>query len=117
MATRKVVRTSAAQRARFALVAALYREQVGHEIARRRRELDLSQADLAERIGVRPQTVSRWERGENLGHQRNLELVREALETTIPDLLSNIEGNGNRAETQLDRIEARLAAIERKLGI
>lgn len=117
MATRKVAHTSSRERAKFALMAALYREQVGEQIARRRRELDLSQAELANRIGVRPQTVSRWERGENLGHQRNLERVCEALETTIPELLAHIEGNGNRAETQLDRIEHRLEQIERKLGI
>ncbi len=34
-----------------------------NEIKRARRRLSLSQVELAEKLGVHPMTVSRWERG------------------------------------------------------
>lgn len=38
---------------------------VGHQLRERRDELDLTQGDLAQRIGIRPESVSATERGKN----------------------------------------------------
>jgi transcriptional regulator with XRE-family HTH domain len=94
-------------------MAVLYREQVGQAIRRRRLALGLTQDDLADRIGVKGQTVSRWERGANLGTEENLESVAQALETTLTALMAEIKAPADGSPrtgriSQLDRIEAKL---------
>lgn len=96
---------------RLALLAVMHRETIGQRIAERREALGLSQEQLAERIGVRAQTVSRWERGANLGRIGNLDRVAEALEITMSDLMADLEptnGNGQQEKSTdaTDRIEA-----------
>lgn len=108
--------TKAALSARYALVAALYKQQLGVLIARMREDLGLTQKQLAERAHVaEAQTVSRWERGERV--PQDLEAVAAALETTAADMLRQLEPLGQRqrkamnadgGRSQLDRIEARL---------
>lgn len=41
-------------------------EQIGQFIQSCRRELGLTQAEMGERMGVSPQSVSNWERGVSL---------------------------------------------------
>lgn len=41
-------------------------EQIGNFIAAMRKEKGLTQAQLAERLGVNNKTVSRWETGKNI---------------------------------------------------
>lgn len=62
---------------------------VGQQLARRREELDLTQDDLAKRIGVSGRTVSAIERGMNAIQRKN----RSAWETA----LSLAPGTINRA--------------------
>lgn len=116
--------TNAAGRARFALVAALYKKQLGDVIRERREALGLTQKDLAERSSVEePQTVSRWERG--LNAPTDLEAVARALETTADELLRQLrpvnQKERRRLEpygpTQLDRIERKLDALLLSAGI
>ena len=38
------------------------KETMGTEIARRRKELEMTQLDLAEKMGVTDKAVSKWER-------------------------------------------------------
>lgn len=110
--------TNRAERARFALVAALYKQQLGTVIRECREELGLTQKELADRANVEePQTVSRWERG--LNSPTDLEAVARALETTPEDLLARLKPIGQKARrrlmpsegTQLDRIEQKLDDI------
>lgn len=104
--------TNRVQSARFALVAALYKEQIGAAIKRRRKELDLTQKQLADLAHVEEgQTVSRWERGVN--SPTDLEAVAGALQTTVHELLAGLDpipqAQRRRMEphglSQLDRIE------------
>lgn len=44
----------------------LDREQIGLRISVLRKKMGLSQADLAEKLGISPQAVSKWESGKNL---------------------------------------------------
>lgn len=111
--------TNRADRARFALVAALYKQQLGEVIRERRESLGLTQKDLAQRANVEEaQTVSRWERG--LNSPTDLDAVARALDTTAEELLRQLKPIGQKerrrlvpheAGTQLDRIEAKLDAI------
>lgn len=52
--------------------------EIGKAIRRRRRELDMSQLQLAQRAGVSEGSVRRWEKGENLTVD-SAELVLKAL--------------------------------------
>lgn len=80
---------------RLRLVVVMHRETIGQRISDQRKRLNLSQEALAERIGVRAQTVSRWERGANLGRISNLDRVAEALEITVGDLMADLDTNTN----------------------
>jgi transcriptional regulator with XRE-family HTH domain len=50
---------------------------LGEKILRKRLELSLTQLELAMKLGVNDQTISRWETGESMPrakHQTNLEV-------------------------------------------
>lgn len=60
----------------------------GALIAGRRRELGLSQAELAERLHVTDKAVSRWETGRGMPAIDSLEPLAEALGLTVSELLA-----------------------------
>lgn len=106
-------------------MAVMYRDQLGAAIRRQRKKLGLSQEEVADRMrergspGTTGQSVSRWERGANLASDRNLELIAEALEISLPDLMAGLEvprrtgrpGEQPPPPSQLDRIEAMLSEV------
>jgi len=109
--------------ARFALVAALYRQQLGEVIKARREDLGLTQKDLADRANVEePQTVSRWERGINA--PTDLEAVARALEWEVDEMLRRLTPLGQKERrqlsphgpSQLDRIEQMLDKVMLAVG-
>lgn len=115
--------TNRPQPARYALVAALYKEQLGDQIKRRREELDLTQAELATLAHVKESTtVSRWERGER--SPNDLEAVARALQTTASEMLRELGAvpQANRRKmlpggaTQLDRLEGKVDELLLKLA-
>ena len=57
-------------------------------VAARRNALGITQAQLAERVGVDTETVSRFERGKHLPSLKTLERLAGELTTTIADLLA-----------------------------
>lgn len=61
--------------------------RLSRNIASRRRMLDLTQAQLAERLGVDTETLSRFERGKHLPSLATLERLAEQLQTTVATLL------------------------------
>ncbi|MDO4315239.1 MAG: helix-turn-helix transcriptional regulator [Oscillospiraceae bacterium] len=63
----------------------------GQLIAARRRALDLSQAELAERLHVTDKAVSRWETGRGMPAIDSLEPLAEALGLSVSELLSGRE--------------------------
>lgn len=60
----------------------------GALIAGRRKELGLSQTELAERIHVTDKAVSRWETGRGMPAIDSLESLAEALSLTVSELLA-----------------------------
>lgn len=62
--------------------------RVARNIGIRRRALGLTQAQLAERLGVDTETLSRFERGKHAPTLKNLVRLASLLQTTVADLLS-----------------------------
>ena len=62
-------------------------KMVGKQIALLRFAKQMTQADLAERLGISFQAVSKWERGENLPDVAILPQLANVLETTIDNIL------------------------------
>lgn len=61
---------------------------LGANIAERRKKLGWTQAELAERIGVDTETVSRFERGSNLPSLQRLENLADALKIPLFQLVA-----------------------------
>ena len=61
--------------------------RLSRNIASRRRELNLTQAQLAERLCVDTETLSRFERGKHLPSLATLERLAAQLQTTVAILL------------------------------
>ena len=59
----------------------------GNYIAARRKELGMTQANLAEKIHVTDKAVSRWERGVGLPDIDNLEALAKALDVSLVSLM------------------------------
>lgn len=65
--------------------------KLSRNIAARRRALGLTQAQVAERLGVDTETLSRFERGKHLPSLLTLERLSGLLATSVGDLLSEQE--------------------------
>ncbi|MDZ8239240.1 MAG: helix-turn-helix transcriptional regulator [Nostoc sp. ChiQUE01a] len=72
-------------------------QRFGKAVRKRRREMDLSQEDLAERAELHRTYVSTLERGLVNPTLETIEKVAAALEISISDLLTNygVERGGN----------------------
>lgn len=63
-------------------------KRLGKNIAERRKQLEWTQEQVAERVGVDAETISRFERGVNLPSLLTLEKLSTALRLTVGDLMS-----------------------------
>ena len=61
-------------------------ERLGHRIARQRRAAGLTQAELAEKVGVQPETISRLETGKRRVSLEMLALISESLSLELHEL-------------------------------
>ena len=64
------------------------REMLGRFIAQRRKERNLTQRELAEKLHVTDKAVSKWERGAGCPDISLLEPLAEALELSVDQLLT-----------------------------
>lgn len=83
--------------------------RLSKNIAARRSELGLTQAQLAERLGVDPETLSRFERGRHAPSLLTLERLACLLHTTAGELLAEAPRE-NSADAQI--ISSWLAGLE-----
>src|SRR5437016_12612536 len=77
--------------------------KLGANIAARRKARKWSQEDLAERLGVASETISRFERGATLPSLLTLQRVGQILRSPITELLAD-------TSSQLDEQAAAIAA-------
>lgn len=80
---------------------------MGSQIRSRRTELGISQAQLAEQVGVHALTVSAWERNAKAPTESRLEQIAKALKTT-PAALRYGEGDAASAYTPRPTTRRRL---------
>ena len=78
--------------------------KTGGLIAQVRREKELTQRDLAERLHVSVQAVSKWERGRSCPDVGLLEPLAEALGLTVTELLSGQRGEEPKEELVRDSL-------------
>jgi transcriptional regulator with XRE-family HTH domain len=86
-------------------------QSIGARLRARRRQLGLSQTDLAEKLGISFQQVQKYERGSNRIAASTLMVAAEALTTTVAWLVGE-EGLGREEDDELFRALARPGAIE-----
>lgn len=67
------------------------RKVIGANIASIRRQLLLSQRDLASRLHVHQTMVARWELGQAIPRRETLAKIAEALEVSVDDLIKGPE--------------------------
>ncbi|WP_242360063.1 helix-turn-helix domain-containing protein [Anaeromyxobacter sp. SG17] len=84
-------------------------KRLGRRVADQRKRAGLTQAELAERIGVTTETVSRLERGAVVPSLARLEEVALALGAELSDLFRVAD-----RESQKDRAMTRLLAVVRR---
>lgn len=85
-------------------------KKIGRKIARLRKELGLSQAQLAERIDLSAEYISRLERGINAPSVQALNILADVLKVEVRDLLTFSEPDW---ET---KIEALVVLMKNKKG-
>lgn len=94
-------------------------KEIGHRIKSRRRELRISQEDLADILNVTYQQIQRYENGTNKLNVENLQIIAEALsvpitfffETEIPSTVAE----SSHEEEDLPANELRLLRYFRKI--
>ena len=60
---------------------------LGRRIAKARQDVGLTQRNLADKVGVTAQAVSKWERGNTCPDISILDEIAEALNVSVSDLL------------------------------
>lgn len=71
-------------------------KKIGKLIARKRKEKQMTQSQLAEQLGVTNKTVSKWETGAGLPDISLLIDLSKELEISVDDLLNGNEENGEK---------------------
>ena len=72
--------------------------ELAERLKAQREKLGLSQGDVAERLHITRQTVSRWETGKGTPDLENLVLLSEVYQVTVDELLKeqNTDEEGNK---------------------
>lgn len=87
-------------------------QKVGERIAALRRKVNMTQADLAEQLGISYQAVSSWERGATMPDISKLVELSRVLGTTVDALLS-----GEESEAPAQVVEDKQAAVEEQEAV
>lgn len=90
---------------------------LGKNVAMRRKAMALTQLQLAERLGVETETISRLERGTNLPSLQRLASLSEVLETSVAELLSQSVSNRSDQALMIERWLVALTARERRFVV
>lgn len=89
-------------------------DEIGSFIALKRREKNLTQEALAERLGVSNKTVSKWENGKSLPDYAVVEALCRELEISVAELLgAKVQEPQNRE--QYDMLLYKIRELEHKV--
>ena len=85
----------------------------GRFIAIRRRHLQLTQAELADKMGVSKSDIAKWETGGGLPDRHNLRKLSDAMNLSLEDLHQVIEhGETKEANLQVNITPEVIAMLE-----
>lgn len=94
---------------------------IGSYIARKRREENLTQEQLAERLGVSNKTVSKWENGKCMPDYGIIQKLCDALHVTLPELMDGEDAAQDSVrvydDEQILDLLRRTQELERQKGI
>ena len=91
---------------------------IGSYIARKRKEQNLTQEQLAQQLGVSNKTVSKWENGKCMPDYSVIQALCKALRVTLPELMEGVDAapdgqQGNDTAQILDLLQ-RTQELERQ---
>ena len=96
---------------------------IGAFIAKKRREKNLTQGQLAERLGVSNKTISKWENGKSMPDYSVVEQLCQELDISVRELLLGQESDSTAAHDEdryqllqykLEQTESKVAQLEHK---
>ncbi len=90
-------------------------KQIGRYIAEKRRIKNLTQAQLAEQLGISDKTVSKWECGRSMPDYSLIQSLCETLDISVSELIEGKEASLH--ERQLMELLRRTQELERQNGI
>lgn len=90
-------------------------KQIGRYIAEKRRIKNLTQAQLAEQLGISDKTVSKWECGRSMPDYALIQSLCEILDISVSELIEGKEASLH--ERQLMELLRRTQELERQNGI
>lgn len=89
-------------------------EEFGTYIAAKRKEQNMTQKELAEKLNVTPKAVSRWERSVGYPDLESFENLASALNITVMDLFACYDANGEINTHDVMKIVRNSVEIDRK---
>lgn len=94
---------------------------IGSYIARKRREQNLTQEQLAEQLGISNKTVSKWENGKCMPDYGIIQKLCDALHVTLPELMDGEDAAQDSVRVyddgQILDLLRRTQELERQKGI
>lgn len=94
---------------------------IGSYIARKRREQNLTQEQLAEQLGISNKTVSKWENGKCMPDYGIIQKLCDALYVTLPELMDGEDAAQDSVRVyddgQILDLLRRTQELERQKGI
>lgn len=92
-------------------------KETGRFIAEKRREKNMTQEQLAQRLGVSNKTVSKWENGRNMPDYSVVEQLCRELDMTVRELLEGkaLSDLGEQDEDKYQFLQYKLEQTEKKL--
>ena len=93
---------------------------IGGYIARKRKEQNLTQEQLAQQLGVSNKTISKWENGKRMPDYSIIQKLCEALHVTLPELMDGEDASEDSVrvydDEQILNLLRRTQELERQKG-
>lgn len=91
--------------------------KIGNFIAQRRKEKQLTQADLGEKLGVSDKSVSKWERGQCQPNSTLFPAICNELDITVSELFAGEKNSDTTSEKIIDESIIEIVKIYEKIKL